>query len=151
VKLFNLLEGAVADADGPDGFRHGRLSMREVLGGELIGASLYEVAPGERLWPYHYHDGNEEWLVVVLGRPTLRTPEGERELVPGDVVGFPPGAPGAHTLSNATSEPVRIGMFSTLQYGTASYPDSDKIGAGWRDERRYFRRSDAVDYWEGEL
>jgi hypothetical protein len=45
---------------------------------------------------------------------------------------------------------VRIAIFSTLRPGTAFYPDSDKIGAGPRDARRYFRRGDAVDYRDGE-
>ena len=129
---------------------HRRASVREALGGEVLGASVYEMPPGKRLWPYHYHHGNEEWLVVVSGCPTLRTPEGDRVLAAGDIVGFAQGESGAHTLTNATAEAVRLVIFSTLQYGTASYPDSDKIGAGWRDERRYFRRGDAVDYWDGE-
>jgi alcohol dehydrogenase (cytochrome c) len=37
---------------------------------------MYEFEPGNRLWPYHTHHANEEWLIVVRGRPTLRTPEG---------------------------------------------------------------------------
>ena len=28
------------------------------------------------------HDAEEEWLIVLVGRPTLRTPDGERELEP---------------------------------------------------------------------
>jgi uncharacterized cupin superfamily protein len=150
VRVFNLLDCAVPEADEPDGFGHARASIREELGGQLLGASLYEVPPGERLWPYHYHLGNEEWIVVASGRPTLRTPDGERQLVPGDLVGFPVAEPGAHCLTNASGDPVRLLIFSTLNYGTVTYPDSDKIGAGWRDDRRYFRRGDAVDYWEGE-
>jgi uncharacterized cupin superfamily protein len=151
VRVFNLLGADVVEAEAPDGFHHRRASIREALGGELLGASLYEVPPGECVWPYHYHLGNEEWLVVAAGRPTLRTPAGERQLAPGDLVGFPNAEPGAHCLRNATDGPVRLAIFSTLNYGTATYPDSDKIGAGSRDDRRYFRRGDAVDYWEGEL
>ena len=54
------------------------------LGAELLGGSLYELELGDRLWPYHTHHANEEWLIVVRGRPTLRTPEGEQELREGD-------------------------------------------------------------------
>lgn len=124
--------------------------MREALGGELIGCSLYEFDPGEQLWPYHYHWNNEEWLIVVAGAPTLRTPEGERELRAGDVVGFAEGEAGAHTLYNRGGMPARVAIFSTLQHGTVVYPDSDKLGAGPRHDRRYFRRGDAVPYYEGE-
>jgi uncharacterized cupin superfamily protein len=56
------------------------------IGAELIGGSVYELEPGCRLWPYHTHHANEEWLLVVRGRPTLRTPESEDELSEGDVV-----------------------------------------------------------------
>jgi uncharacterized cupin superfamily protein len=132
------------------GFEHRRVSVRETLGGELIGSSLYEFDPGAQLWPYHLHWGNEEWLVVVAGAPTLRTSEGERTLREGDVVGFPQGEPGAHTLYNRTDEPVRLAIFSTLRHGTVVYPDSGKVGAGPPHDRQCFRRADAVDYWDGE-
>jgi quercetin dioxygenase-like cupin family protein len=73
------------------------------IGAELIGGSMYEVAPGKKQGPYHTHHGNEEWAIVIRGRPTLRTPEGERELREGDVVCFPRGKAGAHQVINRTS------------------------------------------------
>jgi uncharacterized cupin superfamily protein len=147
----NLLECDVQAAqEMPGDFAHRRVSVREALAGELIGCSVYELPAGARVWPYHWHLGNEEWLIVVAGRPTLRTPDGERELAPGDVVAFQEGEPGAHTLSNRSDEPVRVAIFSTLRNGTSFYPDSDKVGAGPPEDRRYYRRSDAVDYWDGE-
>jgi len=54
--------------------------------------------------PYHLHHANEEWLVVLRGRPPLRTPEGECELAEGDVGCFPRGRAGAHLVRNATEE-----------------------------------------------
>jgi uncharacterized cupin superfamily protein len=130
--------------DLPEGFRHRRVSVREALGGELLGCSLYEVDAGEQLWPYHYHWNNEEWLVVVAGGPTLRTPAGERALRPGDVVAFAEGDEGAHTLFG----PGRVAIFSTRNQGSAHYPDSGKVGAGPPWDRLYFRRGDAVGYWD---
>ena len=150
VRVFNLLDGETDEGEEVDVFVHRRAGVRHDLGGELIGCSLYEVPPGKRAWPYHYHGNNEEWLMVVEGRPTLRTPEAERELAPGDVVGFPQGEAGAHDISNRSDEPVRVAIFSTLRQGSVVYPDSDKIGAGPPWDRRYFRRGDAVDYWDGE-
>jgi len=134
----------------PDGFKHLRNSIRPSVGGEQIGCTVYELPAGERLWPYHGHWNNEEWAIVVDGMPTLRTPEGERELRAGDVVGFAQGEAGAHTFSNRGDAPARIAVFSTLRPGTTFYPDSDKIGAGPPEDRRYFRRSDAAPYWDGE-
>jgi uncharacterized cupin superfamily protein len=146
----NLRDCDLPASEERPGYKHRRSSIRPELGGELIGCTVYELPPGEQLWPYHYHLNNEEWLVVVAGRLTLRTPDGEQELQPGDVAGFAEGKAGAHTLANRTDEPARLAIFSTLRHGTAVYPDSDKLGAGPPWDRRYFRRSDAVDYWDGE-
>jgi uncharacterized cupin superfamily protein len=129
------------------GFTFRGMSAREPrTGEELIGAGLYELGPGNQLWPYHFHVGNEEWAIVVSGTPTLRTPEGERELRVGDVVGFAQGEAGAHTFYNRCSEPSRIAIFSTLRDGYPMYPDSGKTAAAGH----VFRLADAVDYWVGE-
>jgi uncharacterized cupin superfamily protein len=130
----------------PPGFVIREVSARERPGDELIGSTLYELGPGKQLWPYHLHNGNEEWVVVVSGTPTLRTPAGERELRSGDVVAFAQGEDGAHTFYNRTDEPARILFFSTLRRASVVYPDSDKVAAAGL----VFRRSDAVDYWDGE-
>jgi len=123
------------------------------LGAELIGGSMYELEPGNRLWPYHTHHANEEWLLVVRGLPTLRTPEGERNLKEGDVVAFPRGDRGLHQVINHTDAPIRVLMLSTtIVPEILEYPDSDKVGANSATGERLFlsRRGEAVEYWEGE-
>jgi uncharacterized cupin superfamily protein len=121
------------------------------LGGELLGASVYELPPGERTWPYHWETVSEEWLLVVSGRPTLRTPEGERELRPGDVAAFPRGERGAHAVENRGDETARIVIFSTKgPLEVVHYPESGKIGV-WTADRGYVaitREQDEVDYWQ---
>jgi uncharacterized cupin superfamily protein len=115
------------------------------LGAEKIGASLYELPDGERTFPYHHHNGIEEWLVVVAGTPTLRGPDGERVLRRGDVVCFPVGPAGAHQVRG----PGTVLMLSASRAPeTVEYPDSGKVGA--RPPGKVFRVADAVDYWEGE-
>ena len=75
---------------------------------------------------------------MVTGRPTLRTPAGERQLRPWDVAWFVRGEAGAHQLRNDTDEPARVVFFSTVaDPEVAVYPDEDKIGviAQWsRDD-----------------
>jgi len=44
-----------------------------------LGASVWELQPGGENWN-HLHHGSEEMIVVLRGRPTLRTPEGGRVL-----------------------------------------------------------------------
>ncbi|HZG36827.1 MAG TPA: cupin domain-containing protein [Gaiellaceae bacterium] len=120
---------------------------------ELIGGSLYELEPGDRLWPYHTHHANEEWLLVVRGRPTLRTPEGEQELREGDVVCFRRGKDGAHQVRNATDEPIRVLMLSSLlKPDVVEYLDSGKVGARSVAGERIMlaRPGPELDYWEGE-
>ncbi len=121
----------------------------------MLGATVYELPPGEKSFPYHYEYANEEWLLVVAGRPTLRTPEGEHELAPGDVVCFPEGPEGAHQVRNGTEDPVRIVFLSTKRTpAVAVYPDSDKLdiwlAGGNRKDSLLVRRDSAVDYWHGE-
>jgi uncharacterized cupin superfamily protein len=74
--------------------------------------------------------------VAVSGRPTLRTPDGERVLDEWDTAVFVRGEAGAHQIRNDTDGPVRIVMFSTVSDPeVVVYPDDDKIGviAGWSD------------------
>jgi uncharacterized cupin superfamily protein len=114
---------------------------------------MYELEAGDRLWPYHTHHANEEWMIVLRGRPTLRMPEGEHQLREGDVVCFRRGREGLHQVRNATDEPIRVLMLSTLVApDVVEYPDSGKVSVlGAKGERlfREFRGPDA-EYWEGE-
>ena len=40
-----------------------------------IAFNVFEMAAGQSVCPYHYENGEEEWIVVLTGRPTVRTPE----------------------------------------------------------------------------
>jgi len=73
-----------------------RRGLWGALGGELLGASLYELPSGQATFPFHWHWATEELLIVVASQVTLRTPDGERELNAGDVVPFPRGLAGGH-------------------------------------------------------
>lgn len=123
------------------------------LEAELIGGSLYELEPGNKLWPYHTHHANEEWLIVVRGGPTLRTADGEQELREGDVVCFRRGKTGFHQVINRTDSPTRVLMLSTLiAPDIVEYADSGKIGARSVAGERILlsRPGPDLDYWEGE-
>jgi uncharacterized cupin superfamily protein len=136
-----------------EGWRTRDAWVGKKIGGELIGATLYEVEPGNRMCPYHTHHANEEWLMVVRGEPTLRTPQGEQPLREGDVVCFPRGKEGAHLVSNRTDSPIRVLMLSTLiAPDIVEYPDTGKVGArSVAGERIMFGRpGPEMEYWEGE-
>lgn len=142
------------DDSDPEGYRAGMFRPGPGLGARETGMSVYELPPGQSICPYHYEYAEEEWLVVVSGRPTLRTPAGEEQLAPGDVAFFPLGPDGAHKISNATDEPARVIMFSNTRWPAATvYPDSDKIGVYTDPDRRdnvIVHRSAVVGYFDGE-
>ena len=123
------------------------------LGAEQSGASLYELPPGQALCPYHYEHGEEEWALVLEGRPSVRTPEGVELLDPLDLLFFPTGPAGAHQLRNDTDAPARILMWSTVLYpAVTTYPDSGKVGVSTRGgaDDLIVERSSGVGYYEGE-
>lgn len=138
------------------GFAARRARMGRQAGSEKLGVSYWELPPGQAAYPYHWHLAEEELLVVTEGKPSLRTPDGWRELEEGEVVSFQRGEEGGHQLMNRTEETVRFLAFST-QPGPdiVIYPDSGKLGAFERRPEggglyELFRLRDAVDYHDGE-
>jgi uncharacterized cupin superfamily protein len=152
----NIYAPDFEEGERPPGFRSRRARIGYELGSEGLGCSLWEIPPGEAAYPYHFHYADEELLIVLRGRPTLRSPGGERELEEGEVVWFPLGERGAHQLRNHTEETVTMIALSTSgRPDVVVYPDSDKIGVGERlprggGLRAFFRREQAVDYWDRE-
>ena len=152
----NIQHPEFEEGERPAGFKSRRARIGYELGSELVGCSLWEVPPGEAAYPYHFHYSDEELVIVLAGRPTLRTPEGERELDEGEAVHFPLGESGAHQLINRSDSTVRfLSMSSHGRPDVVVYPDADKVGVGERlprggGLRAFFRRGDEVDYWDGE-
>lgn len=110
-------------------FGYRRKQLGSAAGGEKLGCSLYEVPPGRRAWPYHYHLANEEAIYVLQASGTLRLGEREITLSQGDYVALQVGEAGAHQIINTSEEPLRYLCFSTMIEPDAMvYPDSNKIG-----------------------
>jgi uncharacterized cupin superfamily protein len=137
------------DDDDPPGYACDFVRLAPLVGGEQIALNVGAMPPGESLCPYHYESGEEEWLVVLSGTVFVRTPEGEREVGPWDCVFFPAGEAGGHKITNRSSEPARIFIWSNRSHpATTIYPDSNKVGA-W-PPGKLFKLDAAVDYYEGE-
>jgi uncharacterized cupin superfamily protein len=151
-EVFNLLYGELPEAEERSGYSHRRARVARDLGAQLLGATLYETPAGDKLWPYHWELGCEEFAVVVSGTPTLRNKDGERELAPGDFVHFPQGMPGAHTFLNRSLAAFRVLIGSTKSdLAVAGYPDSGKIyvSAPKYDIDRVVP-DQPLDYWDAE-
>ncbi len=97
------------DPDEPEGYCRRWAQLGPLVAGEKLGMSVYLLEDAEWICAYHYEWGAEEWLIVLDGTPTLRTPEGEHALEPGDVVCFREGPEGAHNVRG----PGRVAMLST--------------------------------------
>jgi uncharacterized cupin superfamily protein len=154
MQRFNVFGAdCVYGTDRPAGYRCGSVRFGPVIGAERISGSVYELPSGESTFPYHYEYGSEEWLLVLAGNPTLRHPDGEDELEPGDLVCFPNGPGGAHKLTNHGEQPARLIILSTFQRpAVAVFPDSDKVGVwpGADADHVLVERASHVDYWHGE-
>jgi uncharacterized cupin superfamily protein len=152
----NVFEPLYHELRAHPGFSCRRARVGRQAGAERLGASVWEVPPGEAAYPYHFHYVEEELLIVLSGRPSLRTPSGWRELATGEVAAFLVGEQGAHQIVNRTEETVRLLVVSSSGAPEICvYPDSGKIGVFERlpEEgglRELYRRSDAVDYYDGE-
>jgi len=141
------------------GFR--RKLLAQAAGAEKLGCSLFEVAPGKRAWPFHYHFANEEALYILEGSATLRLGREEHAVGAGDFVNFRASADFAHQLINTGAAPLRYLCFSTMiGPEVCGYPDSGKLGiiAGRAPGgsgrvsamRKCFTEWSEVDYYEGE-
>ena len=153
MKVFNLNSDEWDRVEERPGWRSKDAWVGAHVDAELIGGSMYELEAGDRLWPYHTHHSNEEWMIVLRGRPTLRAVDGEQELLEGDVVCFRRGKEGFHQVRNGTDEPIRVLMLSTLiAPDLVEYPDSGKVGARSVAGERILlsRPGPMLDYWDGE-
>ena len=118
--------------EGEDWSGGGSKSRRLVERGPALGATVYELGPGN-FAVYHFHHGSEELLIVLRGRPTLRTPDGERVLAEGEVVHFRTGPHGAHGIRNDTDGAVRYVVAGIrVSPEVVEYPDNGQITAQGR-------------------
>jgi uncharacterized cupin superfamily protein len=105
------------DAEMPDApFRAKAMRAGARAGARELGATVYEVDAGGAISPYHFHHANEELLIVLSGRPEVRTVAGRRRLDAGAVVAFARGEDGAHAVTNPGPEPARVLLVSTMHF-----------------------------------
>ena len=151
---YNVFNDAleVEREDQHPGYAVGGTLVGRRVGLEELGVTLYVLPPDNANAPYHWHHNIEEALLVLSGEPTLRTPEGERRLLSGDLVPFPRGASGAHKVTNSSNDVARYLIFSTKPASDiVEYPDSQKVGFGSRGQgSRIVRDGESLDYWDGE-
>ncbi|MFA9415289.1 cupin domain-containing protein [Natrinema sp. HArc-T2] len=142
----------------PDETTFRRKELSSAVDASELGCSLYELPPGMRSWPYHYHTANEEALYVLAGEGKLKTDDGLEGLAAGDYVSLPANERGGHRVVNDSEEPLRYLAMSTMNEPDVTvYPEIDKFGVfvgsppGGRGERTlegYYHIDDETEYWE---
>jgi uncharacterized cupin superfamily protein len=111
------------------GFTWKRLRLGRRLGADKLGASVFELPPAQRSFPYHLHHANEELLIVLEGSVSVRGKDGEITLERGESVLFPIGRDGAHQVINRSERPARIIVLSTMiEPDITEFPDTGKVG-----------------------
>jgi uncharacterized cupin superfamily protein len=160
--MANAFEPSFEESSERPGFSWRRARIGRQAGAERLGASLFDLPPGQALFPLHYHFGNEEMLIVLAGTPSLRSLDGERKLEPGEVVSFPRGEVGAHQIVNRSDGDARVLMVSEMNSPEVVVrPESGKLsaklsafgrppGEGGAETHRVFRVRDETEFWEDE-
>jgi uncharacterized cupin superfamily protein len=150
----NLKRVEFDDDHEHDGFTIRRVRLGPQVGVERVGASLWELPPGQAAYPYHFHLAEDEILILLEGGLSLRTPEGWRELEEGDVVGFPVGEAGAHQIVNRTDSTARfLAVSNSGAVEAVVQVDAGKIGIldrtpGGSGTREWHRRGEKVPYFK---
>jgi uncharacterized cupin superfamily protein len=124
--------------------------LGEFGGCSHVGVCMEEIAPGRQAYVAHYHMLEEEHVLILAGRPTLRLGAGTHELGPGSYVCFPAGQKAGHALVNATDETVRYLIVGERNpHEVTVHTDTGRVGVRLTGEG--YRKADTLEYWEGEL
>ncbi len=125
-----------------------RRVLGDALGLTQFGVNLGRLEPGAVSSLRHWHTGEDEFVLVLEGAPTLVTDDGEQVLGPGLAAGFPAHAENGHRLENRSDAPVIY-----LEVGTravrdeVTYPDADlKLVKEESGSKRAFRHKDGTPY-----
>jgi uncharacterized cupin superfamily protein len=99
----------------------------DAVGLAQLGARHVVLEPGAWSSQRHWHDGEDELLVMLSGRAVLVEDDGEVELVTGDIVAWPMGVKNGHHLINRGPEPCSFLCVSAGKNTGGGYSDIDML------------------------
>ncbi|MEE2567605.1 cupin domain-containing protein [Hyphobacterium marinum] len=118
-------------------------------GGSKVGVALEEIEPGKQGAPFHYHLREEEHLFILSGELTLRLGSKRYRMKAGDFVCFPAGQQVGHAIINESEKTCRYLIIGENDPDEVCvYPDSGRVSVRRLGEG--YRKSETMDYWEGE-
>lgn len=118
-------------------------------GGSHVGVEIVVLDPGRQSYPAHYHMLEEEHVLILEGEVTLRLGERSFALTAGSYACFPAGQKAGHALVNEGQAPCRYLIIGERNPNeVVVYTDSGRVGVRLLGEG--YRKSETMDYWEGE-
>lgn len=110
-----------AETAGYEGQRVG-----DAAGLTQFGVNRVVLPPQARTALRHWHENEDEFVIVMSGEVVLREEDGETVLRAGDCAGFKAGVENGHAFENRTDEPVVLFEIGTRSPDeTGHYPDVD--------------------------
>ena len=92
------------------------------------------IPPGGWSSQRHWHEGEDEFVVVLAGRGVLVDDLGRRAVGPGDCLAFPKGEANGHHIVNEGDGPLVLVAVSLPERSPCHYPD---IGLSWSPKWGY--------------
>ena len=110
--------------DAPMAKRHYR-RLAPATGLTDFGVSHVALEPGGISSQRHWHEGEDEFLVMLSGAAVLIENEGETSLAPGDCVAWPKGVANGHQVLNRSAQPCTFIVVGKPAASDCHYPDID--------------------------
>jgi len=128
------------------GFAFRRKRLGAAAGGKGIGLSWFELPPGKKAFPSHFHLANEEAMFILEGEACCGSVRRSSRCAPATTSPF--RRPSGHQVINRSQAPSASWRSPPCWNRGRRYPDSKKIGVlarvmGW--SRCTSRRR--VDYY----
>lgn len=107
-----------------------------------FGASHVTLKPGAWSAHRHWHEGEDELVVMLAGEAVLVDDAGEHVMRPGDVAAFPKGDGNGHVLQNRSDADCVFVAIGRPAASDCHYPDIDMHLANGRG----FKRKDGSEF-----
>ena len=102
-----------------------------------FGISHVTLKPGAWSSQRHWHDCEDEFLVMLEGEAVLVEDDGRTVLRPGDCAAWPKGSTNGHHLRNETDEDCVFIVVGGTGGGSGGYSDIDMM---WTADGRFVRK-----------
>ncbi len=119
--------------------------LGDAAGLTQFGVRMMIMQPGSKSSLRHWHETEDEFVMVTMGELTLITDEGETIVRPGDCAGFPAGDTNGHHLINKSDTEARFLVVGTkVEKDVCTYSDVDlRVEIDGKNDR--FTRKDGTE------